>query len=155
MAFDDGIGLGWAQPQRHLLMPTLLLGEPVDHRPLVDAETPEIRLTAQRRRQQRGDELRPISTVGAPGLEVHLGEILRIVDAIPPAIEIPTMIGRLKCNAHTRTWMPLLQLPDLERVVGEEEVFDRVGLLSHPPFDMRIGALGDPMLMLITQPAPA
>ena len=72
----------------------------------------------------------------------------------PPAIEIPTMIGRLKCNAHTRTWMPLLQLPDLERVIGEEEILNRMGLLPHPPFDMRISALSDPTFVFVAQRSP-
>ncbi len=154
VAFDDGIGLGRTQPQRHLLMPTLLVGEPVDHRPLVDAETPEIRLPVQRRRQQGGYELRPIPTVRAPGLEVHLGDVPMIVDAIPASVEIPA-IGRLgEFDAHTRTGVPFLQLPDLERVIGEEKILDRMALLPHPPLDMRIGALSDPLLVPVAQLAP-
>src|SRR5699024_12310577 len=51
--------------------------------------------------------------------------------------------------------MPLLQLPDLERVIGEEEILDRVPLLPNPTSDVLIRARGDPVDVNIAHPLPS
>src|SRR5699024_10694416 len=62
------------------------------------------------------------------------------------------LIGQLE--AHARTGMALLQLPGLERIIGEEEVLDRVPLLPHPTCDVLIRARGDPVDVSIADLAP-
>src|SRR5699024_12252246 len=54
-----------------------------------------------------------------------------------------------------RTGMPLLQLPDLERAIGEEEILDRVPLLPHPARDVLIRAHGDPVDVNIAHHLPS
>ncbi len=131
VGLDHLVGPVLPEPQRHG-MPVLRL--PVDHRPLVQAEAAEARRPVGRGAQDPADVRDEGAALGAEARAVDGDRPPRRAGAIP-APACPG-VGRGIRQLHTLSWMPPVQHRRLVRVVGEEEILDRVRLAAARPLTM-------------------
>ena len=148
-ALDDGVGAVGAEPQRPRGMTHLLLGQPVDHRPLVQPEAPQLGRPRQGSREQLAHEPTaaharrgmPAGPSGRRGRRRRSG-------AIGPARQTRPLPG------NARPGVPPPERAQAERVVREEEVLDRMGDAGPPTPLVPLGRMVDPDGVLGSQLQP-
>ena len=148
VVLDDSVGARRAEPERVVLVPLGTLGEPVDHRPLVQPEAAELSGTGRGGAEQVPHDAHRTGAVGEVGGEV---EVQDVVDHVVPAAGGP--FGQL----HGRSADDLEPDPDARRpapqragtqpVVREQEVLDRVRLAALPAGEVPGDALVDRRLV--------
>src|SRR4051794_26797032 len=109
---------------------------PVDHRPLVQAEAAQSSRPAGGGPEQGPDGVRSgPELVGQPGrIEPYAGCLL----VVREARDLPEL-ARVPAEHDTRSGEPALQPGGAIRVVGEQEVEDRVLLAPPAPLAVRVG----------------
>src|SRR5450631_1388562 len=118
---------------------TELLGPlPVDHCPLVQAETPKVRGPPGRRTHELPDEPDGVSPGSQESFEIKGCAVTGISIELP----VPTL-----CSAfehHSKTWVPAAELGRALHVVRKKKVFDRVGARACSPAQVGGGNRVDP-----------
>ena len=127
VGLNDRIGRLVPDTQRQPRVPELIWGESVDHRPLVQPKAPELRGVLERRREQLLNVIDGLRALREEGGDIHDRGARRVGGVVAPRSTIHRIGER-----DPRPRMPLAQLRGLKRVVGEQEVLDRVLLPTMP-----------------------
>ena len=115
LRLHDRVGAGRAQPQRPVVVPQLVGGLAVDHRPLVQPEAPGVG------RSRRGGA----QQVGQPPQQRHLRRDVRGRHRTRLVAAQPVVLRRVG-EPDAVPGVPAAQLGRALGVVGEQEVVDRV-----------------------------
>jgi len=138
VGLDHLIGCGLTEAQGPVGVTALLWCLAVDHRPLVQTETPQLGGSCVRRRQQSPDISHGCHPDAQEGLEIKGCGVSGI------SIELPfgAITGTLERDPGAR--VPPAELGRTVHVVGEKEVLNRVLARVPPPTQMRGGDGVDP-----------
>ena len=120
VGLDDLVCACRAQAKRPLAMTELVWVLSVDHRPLVQAEAPQVGRASCGRGQEPPDESHRGRPAGQEGRPIKPGSAI-FTPVEPPAF---ALAGTLQGEPHP--WVPAVQLCRAEHVVRKKEVLDRM-----------------------------